>query len=255
MVKMGKRRATATFPKALKCAAKPNGATAFGKVIVLDITTLRGTIIPTGRYPGEVEMTSKRHGEETHARILEAAVECFARHGYDATGVAEICACAGVSKGAFYHHFPSKQALFMELLDHWLSELDSRLAAARTGARTVPESLMQMAGMLQAIFQAGSERLPFFLEFWSRAAREPAVWQATIAPYKRYRDLLRDMIEAGIAEGTLRPVDSEVAAHVVVSLAVGLVLQGSLDPSGANWGQVATGGLQMLLEGLGKREE
>ena len=200
-------------------------------------------------------MTSKRRGDETHARILEAAVGRFAKHGYDATGVAEICTCAGVSKGAFYHHFATKQALFLELLDRWLAELDARLAMARTAVSTVPDGLMQMAGMARSVFQAGSGRLPFFLEFWSQAARDPAIWQASIAPYQRYRGLFCSTVEAGIAEGTLRPVDPGIAADVIVALAVGLVLQGLLDPQGADWGQVAEQGMRMLLEGLEKREE
>ena len=72
-------------------------------------------------------MISQRRGERTRSRILQAAEDCFAQRGYDAASVAEICRSAGVSKGAFYHHFPSKQALFLELLDRWLAELDAQL--------------------------------------------------------------------------------------------------------------------------------
>ncbi len=199
-------------------------------------------------------MSPQRRGEETRARILEAATECFAQHGYGGTGVAEICRRAGVTKGAFYHHFPSKQALFLELLDCWLAGLDTQLEAARAGAETVPEGLMQMAGMVRQVFEAGSGQLPIFLEFLTQAAHDPAVWQATIAPYRRYQALFRDMVEAGIAEGSLCPVDPETAAQVIVSLAVGLVLQGMLDPQGADWGQVAQEGVQMLLGSLERRQ-
>ena len=59
----------------------------------------------------------QQRSEETRARILAAALDRFARYGYDATGVAEICRAAGVSKGAFYHHFPSKQAAFLESVE------------------------------------------------------------------------------------------------------------------------------------------
>ena len=53
-------------------------------------------------------MATQSRGEETHNRILDAALEAFARKGYDDTSVAEICQLAGVTKGGFYHHFPSK---------------------------------------------------------------------------------------------------------------------------------------------------
>ncbi len=62
----------------------------------------------------------QQRGEATRARILEAALDQFAAHGYEAASVDEICARAGVSKGAFYHHFESKQALFLALLNDWL---------------------------------------------------------------------------------------------------------------------------------------
>jgi hypothetical protein len=93
-----------------------------------------------------------------------------------------------------------------------------------------------------------------FLEFWNQAARDPAIWQATIAPYRRYRAFFSGLVEAGIAEGTLRSLDPEIAAHVIVSLAVGLVLQGSLDPEGADWGRVLEEGVRLLLEGLTRQE-
>jgi TetR/AcrR family acrAB operon transcriptional repressor len=49
-------------------------------------------------------------------RILDAAVRLFTRHGYDKTSVAEIAQEAGISKGAIYLHFESKDALFHALL-------------------------------------------------------------------------------------------------------------------------------------------
>jgi AcrR family transcriptional regulator len=199
-------------------------------------------------------MTPQRRGEETRNRILEAAVECFAQHGYDGTGVAEICRRAGVTKGGFYHHFPGKQALFLELIDRWLGGLDAQLATACAETETVPETLLQMARMAGQVFQAAHGQLPMFLEFWSNASRDQKVWEATIAPYRWYQDFFSGMIEDGIAEGSLRPVDPETAALVVVSLAVGLMLQGLLDPQGADWGQVTEEGVKMLLRGLEKEQ-
>jgi AcrR family transcriptional regulator len=199
-------------------------------------------------------MAQQRRGEKTRSRILEAGKECFAQHGYDGTGVAEICRRAGVTKGAFYHHFSSKQALFLELFERWLCTLDNQLAAFRAGANTIPEGLGHMASMTGHVFRAGSGQLPMFLEFWNKAARDPAVWEAIIAPYRRYQAFFSDMIEAGIAEGSLRPVDPDTAAQALVSLAVGLVLQGVLDPDGTDWGQVVEESIQIFLKGLERQE-
>lgn len=188
--------------------------------------------------------------EETRERILAAAEECFARQGYDATGVAEICRRAGVSKGAFFHHFPTKQEVFLELLDRWLVESGEKLAALQAGASTVPEGLMQMAETAQQVFEMARGKLPIFLEFLSRAARDPQAWRATISPYRRYRAFFTAMIEAGIAEGSLQRVDPEAAANALVSLAIGLVLQATVDPEGADWGRIAHQSVQIFLRGV-----
>ncbi len=192
--------------------------------------------------------------EETRARILEAAEGCFARYGYDATGVAEICAEAGLSKGAFYHHFASKHAVFMELLNRWLRGLDEQMGLLRREEASVPEALLAMAGLVGSVLQAAGEgRFALFLEFWSQAVRHPQAWEVTIAPYHHYRDFFASMIEAGVAEGSLQAVDSQTAARVIVSLAMGLFIQGLLDPAGADWEQVAREGIRVMLEGLAKR--
>ncbi len=192
----------------------------------------------------------RARAEETRERILAAAEDCFAHYGYDATGIAEICQKAGVSKGAFFHHFPTKQAVFLELLERWLSKLNEQLAVLRAGGHTVPDAFMQMAGMAKQVFELARGRLLISLEFLSKAARDPQVWQATITPYRRFRAFFAEMIEAGIAEGTLKPVDPDTAANAILSLAIGLVLQATMDPEGANWGQVANGSMQMLLRGI-----
>ncbi|QKG72597.1 TetR/AcrR family transcriptional regulator [Erythrobacter mangrovi] len=52
-------------------------------------------------------------------RLLEAGVKLIRRQGYAATSVGELCAEAGVTKGAFFHHFESKEALGAELARYW----------------------------------------------------------------------------------------------------------------------------------------
>ena len=191
-----------------------------------------------------------RRGEETRNRILSAAEEGFASQGYDSTGVAEICERAGVTKGGFYHHFPSKQALFLELLARWLQLLDTQLDAIGAQACSVPKALLAMTEVVEPVFHEASSRLPLFLEFWRQASLDSAVWEAAVAPYRRYRSLFARMIETGVAEGTLRPIDSGVAAGTIVSLAVGLVMQGLMDPQGADWGRVARQSVRWLVDSI-----
>src|SRR6266508_4747378 len=64
------------------------------------------------------------------ARILRAAVVCFARQGYYGTTVEEIAAEAGIAKGAAYVYFPSKEAIFLALYDTWGCTLREEIMAA-----------------------------------------------------------------------------------------------------------------------------
>lgn len=195
----------------------------------------------------------QQRSEETRRRILEAALACFAADGYDATGVAEICQRAGVSKGAFYHHFASKQQVFLALLNRWLGGLDEQVAVSRGRATPFDESLLALAGIGGQVFQQAQGQLPMFLEFWAKAARDPAVWQATMEPYQRYRAFFASAVAAGVAEGVLRPVDPDMAARLLVAVAVGLLLQAVLEPGGADWEQVTHESLRLVLEGLLRR--
>ncbi len=198
-------------------------------------------------------MTLQSRGEETRTRILDAALEAFARYGYDASGVAEICRRAEVTKGGFYHHFPSKQAVFLELLERWLGEVDTQLQAAAVGAESIPDELMRMTRMIRQVFLVADGKLPLFLEFLTKAGRSPVIWQATVAPIRRYQAFFSGMFEKGVSEGSLASIDTQSAALILMSFAIGLLALGLLDPHGADWGQVAQDGVMMLLKGVERK--
>ena len=195
-------------------------------------------------------MKVQKKGKNTRQKILDCAGECFAQRGYDGAGVAEICSSAGISKGAFYHHFSSKQQVFLELLHEWLGMLKDHMTAIEQRASSVPEAFMEMAGVVEEVFQTGGSQLHIFLEFLTKAVRDPTVWQATIAPYREYRFFFAGMIERGIQKGEIRSVDPEKIAHLLVSLGVGIVLQGILDPHGARWEKVLKETVGLVVENL-----
>ena len=73
-------------------------------------------------------------------KLIFAGVDLFRRHGYVATPVDAICTAAGVSKGAFFHHFASKEALAEACMDQWddlMAGWDAGHAAAADGADAV----------------------------------------------------------------------------------------------------------------------
>lgn len=199
-------------------------------------------------------MTQQR-GEETRSRILDAAGELFAQRGYDATSVADICERASVTKGGFYHHFASKEAVFLELRDRWLQPLEAALMLPRADGRTLPQVFQDIADMAKSIYIAEGEqqRQQVFLELLSVARQDPSILTAMLAPMRRYQELFAQLIEAGIHEGTVREVDRDLAAQVLVSLGFGLIMQSLLDPRGADWGDIGSRAITVLMQGLEKK--
>jgi AcrR family transcriptional regulator len=189
--------------------------------------------------------------EETREHILQAAVYCFAHHGYDNTSVADICSYAKISKGALYHHFASKQAVFLELLNAWLADLDNGLAAVERSDLLVVHKIGRMAELTGRIFQQAAGQLPLFLQFWVKAAEDPIVWGATIHHYHRYVDYFTMLFDQGIADGSLHPDNARLAAQALMGLAIGILLQALLDPQGADWSLVLQRSITQCLFSYG----
>jgi BetI-type transcriptional repressor, C-terminal len=103
---------------------------------------------------------------------------------------------------------------------------------------------------MKHVFQAADGRLEIFLEFWQQARRDKAVWKGLMAPYRRYRDLLAQIVSKGMREGSFRRVDPQVAGQALETLAVGTLLQGVLDPRGEQWERVISRSVRLLMDGL-----
>lgn len=193
----------------------------------------------------------QQRSEETRTKIIESAIKLFSNTGYNNASVDDICTEAGISKGAFYHHFKSKQELFLALLDGWLKEVDNAIEASKD--LSAPETLMQMTTAFPYIFETAGDGLPMFLEFWLQASRDEKIWNASIAPYRRYHKYFTTLIKKGVDEGSFVEVDPELASRMIVSTAMGLLLQSLLDPKGAKWEKVARESTTMLVDSLLKR--
>jgi TetR/AcrR family transcriptional regulator, transcriptional repressor for nem operon len=75
---------------------------------------------------------------EARGRILEAATRLIRQQGFSATSVDDLCAAAGVTKGAFFHHFASKEALGVAVVEHWTEMTGALFAAHIYNSRSDP---------------------------------------------------------------------------------------------------------------------
>jgi len=109
---------------------------------------------------------------QTMIELMDAAMELFARKGFRETSVAEITRRAGYAKGSFYRHWPSKDLLFLQVVEYKLAqyraERDERIARARD----LEEALRIIWDFLQNMV-AEHNWAKIFLEFTVYAARDP----------------------------------------------------------------------------------
>ncbi len=75
-------------------------------------------------------MTATETRHESKTRLLNAAVQVIRARGYSATRIEDICAAAGLTKGSFFHHFDSKEALALAAADYWIAGTTALFACA-----------------------------------------------------------------------------------------------------------------------------
>ena len=97
---------------------------------------------------------------EARARLIEAARSLVRHRGFAATSVDDLCTAAGVTKGAFFHHFASKEALGVALIDDWTAMTGALFAAHPYN--TLPDPLDRVFGYLDLRRELLGQPVPEF---------------------------------------------------------------------------------------------
>lgn len=150
--------------------------------------------------------------EQRRTQLLEVAIELFAEHGFHATSMEDIADAAGVTKPVLYQHFPSKRALYRELIDEVDAQLTHRLVLATASAATGRERVQEG---FAAYFRFVSEhRAAFRLLFGASVRNDPEFTIVAEATIDRLADLIADLIAIDAA-----PEHRRTLAHAVVGMA------------------------------------
>jgi len=194
--------------------------------------------------------------QTSREKILQSAVQLFLGEGYEATSVNDICKHAGVSKGSFYHYFETKQVLFLSLMENWSSRvMQSVLGEPITEDSNAKDVLIQMPYQFNMAFAAVPRGFPMLVDFWRQAMADPAIWKTAVEPYRYFMGFFMRIIEAGQQDGSIRKdIDSEIMARLLVSVAMGYLLEAAFDQEKADWSAITSEGLRLLLEGIGGTE-
>jgi len=144
-------------------------------------------------------------------RLLRVATRLFARHGFEGTSVQDIVDAAGVTKGAMYHYYGSKDDLLYEVYHQLLTMQMSRLTDIVKGSGSTEERLRAAA---IDVVESSLANLDDMIVFFRSLHMLPDDRQTQIRAERRaYHDVFRGLVEEGMAAGVFR---TEVAADVIV---------------------------------------
>ena len=145
----------------------------------------------------------------TREKILDAALDVFAGKGYHRASVDDIVRASGTSKGAVYHHFATKQTVFLALVDEFAERLAVAVGAAiaaRHGA------LPKVEGALEAALTTFAENERLARLILLEAVSLGALYEEKRAEvHGRFASLIRGYLDEAAAEGSIPPLDTAVA--------------------------------------------
>ncbi len=172
----------------------------------------------------------RRSREETRQKLLESALQVFARNGYERATVDEIVREAGFSKGAFYVHFETKEDLFWEMLEERISAQQDMFRQTLDGSQSVAENERRI---LEQAFNMDAHPLgpAVILEFTAHGMRNKKVRDQLAKMYERWHSFVRETLEAGRELGIVRKdVDVKLLASTMMALFEGSMIQSHFAP-------------------------
>jgi AcrR family transcriptional regulator len=155
--------------------------------------------------------TQEKQTEHTRQRIVDAALEVFARKGYHEATMDEIATVSQISKGGLYFHFPSKQDLFLALADAAANMLIGKMEQAMQTREARRRQKMRLA--IETAFQLLQRHRPMArLVFLKMGSLGPPFDAKLMGIHKKIARLIQTQLEQARADGGIAAVDTELVA-------------------------------------------
>ncbi len=157
--------------------------------------------------------------------IIRAATALFLEKGYAATSMSALAQACGMQKASLYHHFPSKEALFVACVNDGYDVAIRELEEIHEDARLDDEERLRQAfgALYNIIVESTVGRLSPLIAETSRQI--PSVAKAFHDGFiTRQHEIIEDMIDTGVANGTFRKVDRLGLEHMIFGPIVTLSL-------------------------------
>ncbi|MFN2233957.1 MAG: TetR/AcrR family transcriptional regulator [Anaerolineales bacterium] len=149
--------------------------------------------------------------KNTRYRILNAAIKIFSKKGYHNTRVDEIVEAAETSKGGVYFYFPSKQDIFLGLVDEFANMLESRLSKSIEQHDSSIERVDAALQTCLATFQEYRELSKIFLVQAIGLGITFEEKQRQI--HDRFVEIIKQNLDDAITAGDIEPMNTQIAAY------------------------------------------
>ncbi|MBS1250145.1 MAG: putative HTH-type transcriptional regulator YfiR [Chloroflexi bacterium] len=189
--------------------------------------------------------------EERTTQIIEAAMAVFAEKGFNAARMSDIADEAGVSKGTLYFYFEEgKDAIIRTILK---AILGRELSMARRLLAVEKTSLEKLDLLTEAMLEDLKKIKPLlslYFDFMAMAMRREAVHDVIKKTFREYTEIIENLVQQGIDNGELRPVDVREAALTIGAIFEGTLLLWAYDSTLVDFETHIKTGTQLLLDGL-----
>jgi TetR/AcrR family fatty acid metabolism transcriptional regulator len=162
---------------------------------------------------------------ERRDEIVQAAMRCFARTGYQATSMDDIVAESGLSKGTLYWHFKNKQALFLATLEAIFADMSGAFEQAIARDAPAIERMRALIDVSAKMVTGDRELGGLLVDFWVQTRHDESLNESMRNLLQPYLDLVTQLVEEGIAGGEFRPVHATAVAGALAGMFDGLWLQ------------------------------
>ena len=187
---------------------------------------------------------------ERRVQIIEAALACFTRKGYNNTTMDDIVTESGLSKGSLYWYFKSKDDLLQSaILSLFESSFGPESIAALEQCPTAADKLRFLAQAMAETGEWAKGLFNLFLEFWASSSHREESAQLWTNLLVQFKDILVGVIEDGIRNDEFKPMDAEGLVWAVMAAYDGLAAYLMLVPD-LDFEQASQAFVETLLSGL-----
>ncbi|MGE3247593.1 MAG: TetR/AcrR family transcriptional regulator, partial [Beijerinckiaceae bacterium] len=166
--------------------------------------------------------------EERRARILDAAEVCFASSGFHRTTMQDICRRAGISAGALYIYFDSKEALIEGISSR--NREDVLTSFSQLGQTDDFQSGLEML-LRECVLNQPEHKSRLWLEIGAEATRNPRVHSTIERCDRLVMSAMLELLERARAEGRIKPqLPVADIAEAMAAMADGLFWRGAVAP-------------------------